>query len=184
MRSRWHFPPNWAIVGGGLIGFGLATCWLSQSWHAGFAAHYDRMFDTSLFSELAGASPSETCICACNYRYYPFFGSRRQLRVYRPQRVRSFEDLLGYLSESGATLLNLVEWDNDAHYVNVKGWVSDHPEVFAMLRSERHFSTYRVDQSALQAALKNIRREPKDVALQPKIELHADGLPGAQARRS
>jgi len=184
MRSRWHFPPNWVTVGGGLIGFGLATCWLSQSWHAGFAAHYDRMFDTSLFSELAGAPPSETCICACNYRYYPFFGSRRQLRVYRPQRVRSFEDLLGYLSRSGATLLNVVRWDNDAHYVNVKGWVTEHPEVFAMLRSERHFSTYRVDQSALQAALKHIRREPKDAALQPKVEPHDAVLPGAQARRS
>jgi hypothetical protein len=184
MRCRWLFPPLWATAACGLIAFGLAASWLAQRWHAGFAAHYDRMFDTSLFSELASASPAETCICACNYRYYPFFGSRRQLRVYRPQRVRSCEDLLGYLADSNATLLNVVEWDNDAHYVNVKGWVTKNPEVFALLRGERYFSTYRVDRSALQVALRNTRRERKDDAPQSKIDRHAGWPAGAQARRS
>ncbi|OYV72750.1 MAG: hypothetical protein B7Z74_05055, partial [Deltaproteobacteria bacterium 21-66-5] len=93
----------WAPISIAACSLGIG--WLGERWHAGYAPFYDEFFHTKLFSELAEKPPSETRLCACTYRYYPFLGSHRQFRVSRPLWVPTYESLLAYLDRHDATLV-------------------------------------------------------------------------------
>jgi len=54
---------------------------LSDRWHRGFAEHFDRYDNTTIYSE--GKAATHRILVLSN-RVYPFFGSRRQNRVHQP----------------------------------------------------------------------------------------------------
>jgi len=141
----------------GLCALGLAVwgChWLADRWHRDFTRHYDdTYFHASVLSALAPLDPSRERICVCDDRYYPFFGSRRQLNMCRPLWLPDFEQLRDYLLSREATLL--IARNHDAsprrRYANVKQWIVEHPELFPPFHEDAKFTIVRVDRERLEA---------------------------------
>jgi hypothetical protein len=82
----------------GLIAASAASGYLGREWHRDFATHYDKTFRTSIFSHINESVGDDSALAVLDYRYYPFFGSRRQFRPHRPRKVRSESALLSYLA--------------------------------------------------------------------------------------
>lgn len=147
---RFAFP---VIVGSGMAAFVLASSCLSEWWHSDFATHYDRRLGTQAFSileETDGAVPSVT---ALYFRYYPFFGSRRQFRAHRPRQVISRESLLRYLLANKSDTIAVAHSGSSAFefesYDKAKEWINELPDAFDRIAHGSEFDLYRVDQERL-----------------------------------
>ncbi|MFV0443217.1 MAG: hypothetical protein ACK5Q5_06575, partial [Planctomycetaceae bacterium] len=92
----------------GMGGAIAITQWLSEGWHGGFARHYDLRFGTRMFSRLEAMERLRPSVAALPFRYYPFFGSRRQFRVHRPLRVMSLDYLFRFLVVNEIDLIAVV----------------------------------------------------------------------------
>jgi hypothetical protein len=137
----------------GLGGMMAGTQWLSQGWHAGFARHYDLRFGTHAFSRLEALEPPLPSIAALPFRYYPFFGSRRQFRVHRPLRVMSLDYLFRYLAAKGIDLIAVVH-RGGSHPETVTSrrlvdWMGEQAGVFEKLESGNEFDLYQIHRERL-----------------------------------
>lgn len=145
--------PILSVLGIGML-VSLAAC-LEKHWHEHYASFYDRNSRGSLISEIATLDPATNHICACDYRYYPFFGSRRQFRVCRPIWAPSYASFRDYLRAYDVNLLVVPSEDVfPGHYASIKRWVEAHPTAFAEIapqsqKSPKRFYLFRVNQLAL-----------------------------------
>ncbi len=127
---------------------------LSRKWHADFTHHYDSLFRTRIFADLARCDPSTTRLCAMDYRYYPFFGSRRQYSLCRPRKAFSYPWLIAYLQERQVNVVAcmLSDWREITPYRDVSVWIRDHPEVFVSPQVDGYFVWANLDHAQLARA--------------------------------
>jgi hypothetical protein len=144
-----------ALVALALAGAAPAARALARHWHGGFARAYDALARGGLHAELAGGDPGEARICVLGYRYYPFFGSRRQFRVCRPLWLPTERALLEYLHRHDATLVVVLrgDLDNPRRYEKVPGWVLENAKVFEPVQDDPTYLVCRVRRAPLQQAL-------------------------------
>ncbi len=86
-----------------IVAAGWSVGVLSDHWHGGYVRHYGTMFGTETFSVLEQADPASIRLCVHDYRGYPFFGSRRQIRVCQPYYAPGSGWLMDYLRANHAT---------------------------------------------------------------------------------
>jgi hypothetical protein len=81
-----------------------------------------------------------------DYRYYPFFGSRRQFRAHRPFRILSENALLQYLGEYQIDVLAAIRRDpfKYGRYRGVAEWAAHDTARFEKIDSGTSFDVYRV----------------------------------------
>jgi hypothetical protein len=122
-------------------GLAWSVAALAQKWHDGFARHYDALFSTRVFTDLAQRDPAATRICVLEYRYYPFFGSRRQYSVCRPIKAFSYPWLLEFLRERQANAIACTLDDpfTLGRYRGASVWLREHPEIFVPSRADGQF---------------------------------------------
>jgi hypothetical protein len=87
-------PPTalWLLVA--LAGAAWGCQALATRWHRDFTEHYEGFYNATVFGQAAGLDATRERIMICDYRYYPFFGSRRQFRVTQPLWIGEDSDLL------------------------------------------------------------------------------------------
>jgi hypothetical protein len=139
---------------GGLLAVAIVAgiVWLGQRWHAGFVGHYDRMFGGYPYSRLSEMNPGDTRVCVLGFRYYPFFGSRRQFRVSRPLWVPTYASLLEYLRDRDVTLIfaDKSEASNvRRRYAIARDCLEQHPDVFEMIQDGPTYFVFRVNRGML-----------------------------------
>ncbi|NQT17968.1 MAG: hypothetical protein HQ582_34775 [Planctomycetes bacterium] len=123
-------------------------------WHRKYAGHFDRWSGTKAFTALATMPADEVRICACIYRYYPFFGSERQFYVCRPEWVRSPRALFEYIHDRNVTHVAASRRTEERQrYDEVDTFLQRIPEVFALTDEGRLFTMYRVDRTKLEQML-------------------------------
>ncbi len=134
-----------------VAGLAWGTEALSREWHADFARHYDSLLRTRIFTDVARCDPSTTRLCAMDYRYYPFFGSRRQYSLCRPRKAFSYPWLIAYLQEHKVNVVAcmLSDWREITPYRNVSQWIRDHPEVFVSQQVDGYFVWANIDHAQL-----------------------------------
>jgi hypothetical protein len=127
---------------------------LAVRWHRDFVRHYDSFYACGAFTSLARIDPGSERICVCDYRYYPFFGSRRQYHVCRPLWLPEYSRFLEYVQGRKITLLAASHRDVSAQerYVYVKQWIAAHPELFHPFHEDSRYTIVRVNRSQAQAA--------------------------------
>lgn len=96
---------GWAPALALALPFVVATPFLSAHWHRTFNVHYSRIFGDSIGEFITSHFPSGACICACEYQYYRFLGSRRENEVYRPRSLTSREQFAAFLRENKVQLV-------------------------------------------------------------------------------
>jgi hypothetical protein len=103
---RWR-PRLAASIGiaAAIVGAAVVAGLLSQQWHLGFAAFYDRKFEQGVFTALADPSRPPETICVLDFRLYPFFGSRRQHHVCQPHKPSSAAEFYDYLRNHNVSLV-------------------------------------------------------------------------------
>ena len=108
------------------IGIGL----LASRWHQQFGLHFDARFRTSMFSQAAEGSPIwGDRIGVLEMRVYPFFGSRREVRVYRMRIVRSAPEIDHWLLEN--------DLDVVATHSQIKKDYYLYPDTYRWLREDK-----------------------------------------------
>jgi hypothetical protein len=154
----WMIAEGWSWIRGrngriatlaaaaGLIAW--CTSSLSARWHAGFDAHFNRQFSTTMFGQLAPKLPPDRRLCVLDLRPYAFFGSRRDIHVCRPRHVPSWEWLVDYLRENRLTLVvgtgNLGLTHVFDIYQPASGWLREHPDLFTAVFEGAQHTLYSV----------------------------------------
>ncbi len=153
----WFRAPVWKhprfgasiVVAAGIVGAAAAAGSLSEQWHAGFAAFYDRKFEQGVFTALADPSRPAEIICVLDFRPYPFFGSRRQHHVCQPQKPSSPTDFYDYLRNHNVTLV-AARFDSN---LRSRGWelcesyIAQNPDLFTPAKeTTRPYILFRVRQ--------------------------------------
>ncbi|MCI0377424.1 MAG: hypothetical protein L0215_07450 [Gemmataceae bacterium] len=128
-----------------LLGIAVGTAHLSSHWHERFAVHYSRMYSNSVL-QIAdkGHAPK---LCVCDYRYYPFFGSRRDTWAHRPLWLPDAEALYDYLRRHSIELIVTLQADTyvQRRYVNVRQWLDDDPALFSLDWEDGKHALFRVN---------------------------------------
>jgi len=136
------------VLAGALLLTGIGWgCTLSSSWwHAGFSKAYDKRFRTTAFSRLKQVDTARERLCICANRYYPFFGSRRQVDVCRPLWLPDYKAFLRYVRDKQATIVVTRNIDSNDHrrYVNVARWIGMHGETFQKIDGDGVYTWARV----------------------------------------
>ena len=161
----------------GLIAMILAA-WvirdLSGKWDVQFTDFYDRNYNTRAIGQLTSLRPKPSLVAYYDYRCYPFFGPRREVRLCQQKPVASFEHLVVYLSRQGVSHL-VVRSDDSVkgydNYRNVKPWLDMHRTQFELVHSDETHAIYRFIQ-AVEAAHDqgSGRRSPPHQATRPQPE--------------
>lgn len=140
-----------AILAGGMATFVLSTAWLAPWWHGNFSVHYDQRYRTQTFSKIEKWKEPPPTIVALHYRYYPFFGSRRQFHVCRPRRAYSKSFLLIYLASYKADVIAVMHRDPFpfGRYKKSIEWVEEHSEIFKRVDAGADFNLYRIQKDRL-----------------------------------
>lgn len=170
--ERIHAACGRLSLGMGLA-LGMVACiagslWLSQWWHAGFARHYDVQFGTNTFSRLEATEGPLPSMAALPFRYYPFFGSRRQFDVHRPLRVMSLDYLFGYLVANEIDLVAVVN-RGGSHPETVTSrrltdWLGAHEGAFEKMEAGFQFDLYHIERERLTAYLSGKARDGPEPA--------------------
>jgi hypothetical protein len=102
--SRRSWPRPYALGMGACVAASLSAGVLGQRWHTGYSANYDLAARTQAHTVLSQRCLDGTRICVLAERSYPFYGSRRQWRLFQahnfpaqPTRFNSSSALLDYL---------------------------------------------------------------------------------------
>ena len=136
-----------------MVVFTISTSQLSNWWHDGFATHYDRMFKTRSFSILEKKEHEDTSIAVFYFRYYPFFGSQRQFRVYRPRRIESEQILYNYLETNDIDMVCIMQSSastfEDESYCSARITINQHDDVFELVAPGTAFNLYNINKSGL-----------------------------------
>lgn len=143
-QARYLFHPatvSAALLTAGAVGIYL----LSERWHAGYNAHFDRFFRTTMFEELPRRFPEIDRICVLDLRPYPFFGSRRQMHVCRPRFVESFDAMIEYLIDHRISLVATHRRSGSTFdlYKDCPRWISSHPDLFTPVLHGGEHVVYR-----------------------------------------
>ena len=136
-----------------LAGAAWGTTLISSRWHGGFAEHYDRSFSSTIFTRLESSARPGVRICVLDFRPYPFFGSRRQFKVYQPillpPRPSFFEHLRAHQVELLAVLTDLDPFPQDLNrYRWAFCWASEAPRQFSLLEEGPALSLFEVSPPA------------------------------------
>jgi hypothetical protein len=139
------------LTAAGLAGVAVGADWLAGRWHASFPAHYDRLLKVRYFTRLADMDPATTRVCVCDYRYYPFLGSRRQFRACRPEWLPTYASLVRYLGDHDATFIAVRQRDffPQGCYEGVKDWLEAHPGLFEPDQQDGQYTLFRVNRARL-----------------------------------
>lgn len=126
---------------------------LAVRWHREFACHYDALYRCDAFTALARLDLRNERICVCDYRYYPFLGSRRQFNVCRPLWLPDYSHLLQYLQDRKVTLLvvRFKDVNPQRRYAGVREWITARPQLFQPVYENRNYTIVRVDAAELTA---------------------------------
>ncbi len=118
---------------------------MGQRWHRDYVAHYDGFFRTGVYAQAAALDPDRERIAVCDYRYYPFLGSRRQFDVSRPLWLSDRATLLDYLDDQRVTIVVARPRDPQAKrwYAKFHGWISDHPDLFETIHEDSEYILVR-----------------------------------------
>jgi len=82
------------IAAGGLLVM-VAIGYRSAQWHEGFGEYFDRHFRSNLFSQSNSSLPVwNDPIMVLDMRCYPFYGSMRAVKVYRPRAIGSVDEIM------------------------------------------------------------------------------------------
>jgi hypothetical protein len=139
------------LLGVSVLVMAYAVGWLSVNWHEKFARFYDARYHTGVFTFISKADTSTTELCACDYRYFPYLGSRREMRVSRPLWIPTYERFTAYLRKHQTTLV--VFKYNDMvmqhRYENVPHWLAANPKLFAVIYKDNVAIVVRVNQTVL-----------------------------------
>lgn len=144
-----------AVVLIALVSFATSTHQLATWWHRDFATHYDTTYRTTAFTTLENWPESPPAIVALHYRYYPFFGSKRQFHASRPRRIGTKEALFDYVDWHGANVvaaMNQVPF-RFANYDTAQTWLIESPAVFTRIDTGSSVTLYRVNRSALRSSM-------------------------------
>lgn len=149
-----------AVLAGAAM-FGVGSEVLARAWHYKFAATYDRMFRTNVFTKLASLNPPQPTVAVLGYRYYPYFGSRREFRVIRPKSLDSAEALLRLLTKEEVGVISLIRTDPTAaaRYRDGPEWVRQRPETFMPFGHRGGFDVFWV-RTSLPSGLRDADAEP------------------------
>lgn len=133
------------VAGSGLmLGSSIGVATLSMRWHNGFAAHYDAMFGTKVFTRLA-SEPQPLKIAAILHRPYPFFGSARQHRVCTPHRLTTYDDFLAYMERRKPDIIASLQRVDRYSYSRIKygpEWLRAHETRFKPLMASGRIALY------------------------------------------
>lgn len=129
-----------------LTGVGWGCALSSSWWHAEFDKAYDRWFGTTAFSTVRETDTACERLLICANRYYPFFGSRRQVDVCRPLWLPDYKAFLRYVRDKQATMVVTRNVDSNDHrrYVNVAAWIGEHGETFQKIDGDDVYTWARV----------------------------------------
>ena len=137
-----------AIIAGSLV----TSAVLSHRWHRDFAAYYDQLFYTNAFSYLGQIEAGSPVIGVVDYRCYPFFGSRRRLRVVRPAKILSEASLIKFLAGHRIDIVSVQSEDDPARAGRYRGagnWARNNPQHLTELFKGKNFEVYRVNKAAI-----------------------------------
>ncbi|HEX7377811.1 MAG TPA: hypothetical protein VF278_11895 [Pirellulales bacterium] len=132
-----------AAASGVLLAASAGVATLSDHWHSGYAAHYDTLFGTRVFSHLEEA-PAGTII-VLDHRAYPFFGSARQHRVCAPSILTSYAALTGYLDARSPSMVaarHRNEGNPFDRYKPGPEWLKSHQTDFKPLMTSGPFELF------------------------------------------
>jgi hypothetical protein len=125
----------------------VAAPWLADAlahrWHAGFAAHYDELYDTKAFGLLAGRDPVGCRLAVLEHRPYPFFGSRRQFFVAHPLLIPQRDRLARYYHAWEVSDVAVVVNDQ-SRFRDLHGWHVGQPELFSPTLSGGPIAFFRL----------------------------------------
>lgn len=150
----------------GAIAVGCMAAWQANWWHRDFAQYYDRKFHQSVFSQLEELDSPRPQIAVMGYRSYPFFGSRRQFRVFRPRRIISEEGLYGYLRQHPVGIVAAISRYRGTFpkYKDVNMWLRANPEMFDSMDVGGRFDVYRIRQTGTLTADASLPGRPTRTA--------------------
>lgn len=128
---------------------------LATRWHRGFTSHFDARQGNGVFDALSSLDPSAERIGVCDYRYYPFFGSRRQFSVCRPLWLPDESSFLQYLHARRCTLVavNPSGPDTQDRYLGAPLWTEADERLFVPLTATSRYRVFRIDRERLKAKL-------------------------------
>lgn len=156
-----------AMLLGGMWLYCLSTSFLSTWWHGGFAKYYDQRFGTQAYTHLEARSGPQPSVTALPFRYYPFFGSRRQFRVHRPLRAMTPRFLLEYLDSNSIDVLVLARRGNQFELYTserIGQWMEENPGVFHKVESGNHFDVYQIEKQQLRMYVKSVNSSHPDIS--------------------
>lgn len=134
----------------------LGVAGAGTRWHRDFAEHYDGLFGGSFFREqMPTLDPASTHICVADYRYYPFFGSSRQMPASRPLWLPTYASLLEFLDTRQATVVAALHQHRVGfdRYGETDQWLSEHPETYSLMEEGTYLVVYQVHRDRLPSAL-------------------------------
>ncbi|RMG34377.1 MAG: hypothetical protein D6725_14400 [Planctomycetota bacterium] len=132
-------------------------------WHEGFWRHYDASLRTRIFSRFVSRlEPDAERICVCDYRYYPFFGSRRRFDVCRPLWIPDGTALRRYLRMHEATVVVCRHRDTNPQrrYAGVARWIKTDPDLFDVVYEDSVYIAARIRRGVAAFAAKRSERRP------------------------
>jgi hypothetical protein len=148
----WSGWPRWRNVValtlmpmiGGAAAWGTES--LAHRWHAGFVRHYDSHLRIGLIRHLAEMSPPPGPIGVCDYRYYPFLGSRRQFTACRPLWTPTWGEFRAYLQDHHVAYVVARKDDPfpQSRYEGNMKLIVAHPTAFRLLREDNYYLLFRV----------------------------------------
>jgi hypothetical protein len=130
----------------GALGVACGVGALSERWHKGYIAHFDRTAGHGVFASISRELAPGESVCVLDSRPYPFFGPARQYHVCQPPYIRSARGWAEFLRSKQVALV-VARFDPN------QGWFSWHysasyfagrPDLFESLKVERSpYSIYR-----------------------------------------
>jgi hypothetical protein len=111
---------------------------LAARWHAGFVTHFDTTFGSRVFAAMSEWDAANERICVCDYRYYPFLGSRRQYSVCRPLWIPTPDDLAAYVAAQQATVViaRTLDVGDQQRYAGVMEGITSRTDLFEIFYDE------------------------------------------------
>jgi hypothetical protein len=144
-RAQVLVATTMGCVAAGTAAWGIRC--LSESWDAQFVAFYESHYQTGAIGKLNSLTPRPVRVAYYDYRCYPFFGPRRNVRLCQERPVPSFDHLQAYLAGWAVSHIvvrsdqSVEGWDN---YRSVDPWLKGHPVEFEEIYSDVTHAIYRV----------------------------------------
>jgi len=161
-RSSW--PRIAGIVGGGLliVVWAWSSGTLATHWHQTFDVHFGHLRMSGVYEMLDREIRPDDRLCACDYRYYPCLGSRRQRSVCRPPRLTGRQSFNEYLAEQQATVVLVPVYDSHdtRTYDEVREWIRQANADYELAGEAAGFELYRRTRRASPEAPDGARPRP------------------------